>query len=174
MITELTYGHRVYGLEDRFVTLADRAATETVLAGSPGSSVLGLLVDFFPIRKSISRSFCRRSHIFTSSVKHYPIWLPGSGFKVRTNKIRRLVRDMLDIPYNIVREHAVSPSHCVKSDVFDTIFTQVSGRAAPCFTANLLYQYVEGGSTLSQEDEVDIKGAAGVLYAGMARSLIPV
>ena len=44
MIMEITYGHRIESLEDRYVQLAHDATTATVRAGSPGS----MLVDFFP------------------------------------------------------------------------------------------------------------------------------
>ncbi len=50
IIVEIAYGHTVSGLEDEYIEIADRATTETVTAGTPGTSILGLLVDFFPIR----------------------------------------------------------------------------------------------------------------------------
>ena len=49
MLTEIAYGHRVRSIDDEIVTLADQASTETVRAGSPGSNILGVLVEFFPI-----------------------------------------------------------------------------------------------------------------------------
>jgi hypothetical protein len=45
-ILRLTYGHNVKSLDDIHVCTADRAATATVQAGSPGS----MLVDFIPAR----------------------------------------------------------------------------------------------------------------------------
>ena len=42
---EITYGHRIDSLEDKYVKLAHDATEATVLAGSPGS----MLVDFFPV-----------------------------------------------------------------------------------------------------------------------------
>ena len=50
---EITYGVRVTSLDDELVKIAERATVETVLAGSPGS----MLVDFFPVRESLARSF---------------------------------------------------------------------------------------------------------------------
>lgn len=49
-MTEIAYGYRVKSFDDEIVALADKATTETVRAGSPGSDVLAILVDFFPIR----------------------------------------------------------------------------------------------------------------------------
>ncbi|PSR76828.1 hypothetical protein PHLCEN_2v8209 [Hermanssonia centrifuga] len=89
IIVEIAYGHTVSSLEDEYIEIADRATTETVTAGTPGASILGLLVDFFPI------------------LKHYPIWLPGSGFKIRTNEVRRLVNRLFDAPYKMVTERMV-------------------------------------------------------------------
>ena len=50
-ILKLAYGHTVRSIEDIFVRTADRAASRTVEAGSPGS----MIVDLFPIRTSSSR-----------------------------------------------------------------------------------------------------------------------
>ncbi len=35
------------------------------------------------------------------------MWLPGSGFKVKTNEIRKLVELMMNTPYNMVKERLV-------------------------------------------------------------------
>ncbi len=50
---EVTYGHKVVNMDDEFIGYAERAGDVTIEAGSPGSNILGLLVDFFPIRKSL-------------------------------------------------------------------------------------------------------------------------
>ena len=61
IMTEIAYGFKVHSLDDELVTLADKAGTETVRAGSPGSNILGVLVEFFPIRASLFASEpCRR------------------------------------------------------------------------------------------------------------------
>ncbi|PSR70426.1 hypothetical protein PHLCEN_2v13677 [Hermanssonia centrifuga] len=86
LLMEIVYGHKILSLEDEYVELAERAGTESVLVGSPGSGILSLLVDFFPV------------------LKHYPLWLPGSGFKVKTNYIKGLVTRFLNDPYNMVKE----------------------------------------------------------------------
>ncbi len=48
MIMDITYGHCIDSLEDKYVKLAHDATEATVRAGSPGS----MLVDFFPVCKS--------------------------------------------------------------------------------------------------------------------------
>ncbi|KAI0640974.1 cytochrome P450 [Trametes meyenii] len=124
MIMEITYGHRIHSMEDEYVRLARRTTVETVLAGSPGS----MLVDFFPILKNI------------------PTWMPGAGFKRNAFRIRGLVRNLMDLPYNMVKN------------------AMVSGNARPCFTASLL-EGVYRRNGITPEEEEDIKGAAGVIYA---------
>jgi len=126
-LTEITYGHKVTGSDDKIVAFADLATRETARAGSPGAKPLALLIQFFPI------------------LQHYPLWLPGSGFKVKANEIRGYVKNMMDTPYNIVKES----------------FT--TGKVVPCFTSALLEDHLVKNS-LSEADEIDIKGAAGVLY----------
>ncbi len=49
LLMEIVYGHKILSLEDEYVELAERAGTESVLVGSPGSGILSLLVDFFPV-----------------------------------------------------------------------------------------------------------------------------
>ena len=51
LIAEIVFGYRISSLNDEYVLLAENASTQTIMSGSPGSSVLSLLVDFFPIRK---------------------------------------------------------------------------------------------------------------------------
>ncbi|OCH85972.1 cytochrome P450 monooxygenase [Obba rivulosa] len=123
-VLDFAYNHKVTSLDDKLVQLAERATTETVLAGSPGS----MLVDFFPI------------------LRHLPDWLPGAGFKKRAMGVREHVRRMLDTPYEMV-----------KSSI-------VAGTAATSFTASRIEEASRAG-LLTEEEEVDIKGAAGVLYA---------
>ncbi len=111
LLMEIIYGHRVQsGTEDEYVELAERAATKTVLAGSPGSGILSLLVDFFPVCmwSAFAADTDPHTHIHCT-VKHYPLWLPGSGFKVKTNYIKGLVIRFLNVPYNMVKEQMVSP-----------------------------------------------------------------
>ncbi|KAI0776600.1 cytochrome P450 [Trametes elegans] len=80
-IMEIAYGHRVTSIDDRYIMLAERATTETVRQGSPGS----MLVDFFPILKGI------------------PLWAPGSGFKQRAFATRDLIHTALNTPFEMVK-----------------------------------------------------------------------
>ncbi|KAI0087694.1 cytochrome P450, partial [Irpex rosettiformis] len=142
ILTYIAYGHTVTSLSDPLLKLADKATTETVRAGSPGSNPLGALVEFYP------------------GLKNYPMWLPGSGFRVKTEEVRGHVRKMMDVPYEMVKEE------------FKT------GRATPCLTSGLLEDHLStrdhDTSKLSVMEEEDIKGAAGVLYAGAYRCSISV
>ncbi|PCH42868.1 cytochrome P450 [Wolfiporia cocos MD-104 SS10] len=81
-IMQITYGHRVTSLDDKFIHMAVRAAKETVESGGAGS----MLVDFFPF------------------LRHMPTWLPGAGFKKRALEVRPVVRAMLDSPFHMVKE----------------------------------------------------------------------
>jgi hypothetical protein len=47
-------------------------------------------------------------HSFTIfSVKYVPTWFPGANFKRTATRWRRTVRDMLDRPFNMVKERMV-------------------------------------------------------------------
>ncbi|GBE87235.1 Multifunctional cytochrome P450 monooxygenase af510 [Sparassis crispa] len=81
LIMEIAYGHTVRSLDDTYIQIADRATTETVEAGTPGS----MLVDFFPW------------------LRYIPAWMPGGKFKKDAARISVLVRRLLDTPYDMVK-----------------------------------------------------------------------
>ncbi|KAI0655715.1 cytochrome P450 [Cubamyces menziesii] len=92
---------------------------------------------------------------FFPVLKNIPTWMPGAGFKRNAYRVRDLVRALMDAPYNMVKN------------------AMASGNARPCFTTSLLEEmYARNGMTLEEED--DIKGAAGVIYAGSSPSTVTV
>ena len=98
------------------------------------------------------------------TVKYYPTWLPGAGFKTKLLKSRALLQDMLNIQYNNIRKVLVR--HSIVSAYRSLTFSQESGGAQrSSFAANLLEVHIRDGC-LSAEDNRDIKGASGTLYAG--------
>ncbi|KAL4254416.1 cytochrome P450 family protein [Abortiporus biennis] len=123
-IAEITFGHTVTGLNDIYIHLSDKAAGATVEAGSPGS----MLVDFIPI------------------LKYWPTWLPGSSWKTNALSIRKLGKDMTDIPYDMVKQK------------------MAAGTAKPSMVSSLIEEFTQKEGGLTAEDENDIKGAAAVLY----------
>ncbi|EIW56861.1 cytochrome P450 [Trametes versicolor FP-101664 SS1] len=92
---------------------------------------------------------------FFPILKEIPVWAPGAGFKRNAFRVRGLVRALMDMPYNMVKT------------------ALASGNARPCFTASLLEDvYARNGIT--PEEEEDIKGAAGVIYAAGTDTTITV
>ncbi|KAI0744945.1 cytochrome P450 [Earliella scabrosa] len=124
LVFDMAYGHRIASLDDPLVELNERVTEETVLAGSPGS----MLVDFFPI------------------LKHYPLWMPGSGWMKQALFVRHVLRQSLDIPYEMVARGLQA------------------GTARPCVVATLLEAALAEG-TLTPQHEDDIKGVAGAILA---------
>ncbi|TDL28096.1 cytochrome P450 [Rickenella mellea] len=122
----VTYGHRVTTESDEYVRTAERAIELTVEAGSPGTH----LVDFVPW------------------LRFLPTWMPGAAFKRYAFKIRRLVRDMLDIPVNRLKEDMASKT------------------ARPSFASALLNAY-EQQQTVDYSHEEDIKGVTAGIFGGM-------
>ncbi|KAJ8690632.1 hypothetical protein PTI98_012043 [Pleurotus ostreatus] len=85
---------------------------------------------------------------FIPLLKHLPSWMPGGGFKREARKCQALVQAMIDIPFESVRDSVIN------------------GNAPPSFTSSILESYCKSGDfKLPIEDERDIKGAAGTLYA---------
>ncbi|KAF8871725.1 cytochrome P450 [Infundibulicybe gibba] len=77
------YGHDVAPKNDRFVAIAEDAVTKASEALLPGASA----VNTFPI------------------LRYWPSWLPGAGFKRHAKETNQLTREMLNRPFDFVREN---------------------------------------------------------------------
>ncbi|KAI0792429.1 cytochrome P450 monooxygenase [Abortiporus biennis] len=122
VILDITYGHRVMSDDDEQLNLSMRAFNETANNGSPGA----LLVDFFPF------------------LKHYPEWLPGSGFITRAKELRALIHETHIRPLQIVKQK------------------MTEGVAGHSLAAELYERSYRNGTV--EQDEEDIKGVTSQLY----------
>ncbi|KZT03453.1 cytochrome P450 monooxygenase [Laetiporus sulphureus 93-53] len=122
-IVEIAYGHTVKSDDDEYVRMAERALIEVTTHGSPG----GTLLDLLP------------------ALKYWPSRLPGGSMKRRAINASKLVSEMLDAPFAMVKQ------------------AMASGTASPSFASNLL-QEVSSERPLTKQDDEDIKGVTGVLY----------
>ncbi|KAG6829235.1 hypothetical protein H0H92_005237 [Tricholoma furcatifolium] len=94
---------------------------------------------------------------FIPVLRHIPTWAPFSGFKLKALETRAAVEDMMNIPFDMVKKQ------------------MRSGQARPCFTSTLLEMYCDPRKTESNiEDEKDIRGAAGTLYAAAEDTTVAV
>ncbi|KAF9463358.1 cytochrome P450 [Collybia nuda] len=88
---------------------------------------------------------------FIPILKHVPTWAPFSGFKRRALVARAAVDDMMNVPFDMVKRE------------------MRAGTATPSFTSILLEAHCstkdKADSATAIEDEEDIKGAAGTLFA---------
>ncbi|CAA7262652.1 unnamed protein product [Cyclocybe aegerita] len=84
---------------------------------------------------------------FFPAMRHLPTWAPFASFKARALETRKAVEDMMEIPYEQV-----------KADL-------KSGTAVPSYTSTLLDSHRDDDGHISPEDEEDIKGSAGTLFA---------
>ncbi|THU84659.1 cytochrome P450 [Dendrothele bispora CBS 962.96] len=119
IIMKRTYGHHVEDKDDPFVRLADDASRSTSEAAVPGT----FYVDFFP------------------NLKYVPEWMPGARFQRQAQKWRKLSTDMLNVPFNMVKEK------------------MKRGSAEPCFVSSCLEMNSDGPS------EEIIRNVAAVSYA---------
>ncbi|KAF8646264.1 hypothetical protein AX16_007304 [Volvariella volvacea WC 439] len=85
---------------------------------------------------------------FFPFMKHIPTWAPFSTFKRNALLTREAVDKMMSIPFEMVKNE------------------MKAGSAIPSFTSTLLESCrLPGEEYVTPEDEADIKGAAGTLYA---------
>ncbi|KAI0270485.1 cytochrome P450 [Gloeopeniophorella convolvens] len=82
VVMSLTYGYEVKESRDPYVEIAEELLTLASESMLPGA----LLVNDFP------------------ALKHLPDWFPGTGFKQRARHGARLVYEMVNRPFDMVRE----------------------------------------------------------------------
>ncbi|TCD66640.1 hypothetical protein EIP91_001107 [Steccherinum ochraceum] len=123
VLLDVAYAYKVVTDDDPLLQAGEAAMHGTALAGSG----FGLILDFFP------------------TLKHWPMWLPGSGFK-RTAKATGVLVDRLkNVPYNKV------------------VSDMAKGKASSCFLVDLLETHLQRGP-ISDSDVQDIKTAAATVY----------
>lgn len=89
-------------------------------------------------------------------IKHLPTWAPFAGFKRKALEVKKAVDQMMDVPFEIVKEELRA------------------GRAIPSYTSTLLEAHRGPDGQTDPEDEEDIKGSAGTLYAAAAETTLAV
>ncbi|KAG6890233.1 hypothetical protein C0995_010246 [Termitomyces sp. Mi166 len=94
---------------------------------------------------------------FIPALRHIPTWAPFAEFKRKALKTRVAVEEMMNIPFEMVKKQ------------------MRSGQAQPCFTSTLLEMHCDPRKVESNsEDERDIRGAAGTLYAAAEDTTVAV
>lgn len=96
-------------------------------------------------------------------------------FKVNALKTRKAVEAMMNIPFDQVKEDMVRTfKNLCGVKIHKNSFIQKSGKAVPCYISTLLDAHRDHSGFISPEDEEDIKGSAGTLFAGKSHSsLLP-
>ncbi|KAF8968747.1 cytochrome P450 [Flammula alnicola] len=92
---------------------------------------------------------------FFPIMRHIPTWAPFSTFKIKALETRKAVEAMMEIPFEQV-----------KADMR-------SGTAVPSYTSTLLDSHRDPSGSILPEDEEDIRGSAGTLFAGNILHLLP-
>ncbi|KAF8637102.1 hypothetical protein AX17_003006 [Amanita inopinata Kibby_2008] len=89
-------------------------------------------------------------------IKYVPTWAPFAGFKRRALEARKAVETMMNVPFEMVKEDLRA------------------GRALPSYTSSLLEAHRNSEGGIDPEDEEDIKGSAGTLYAAAEDTTVAV
>ncbi|KAG6327363.1 hypothetical protein ID866_11726 [Astraeus odoratus] len=126
IILRITYGYKTIDGDDPLVDLAHVANSQLSLSTAPGV----YYVDFVPL------------------LKYIPSWLPGAGFKRKSNEYAAVIRDLVEIPYNWVKAELAA------------------GAALPSFAVNLLSK-----EDLTEEHEDSVKWASATLYQGKPQAI---
>jgi len=104
IILRISHGYDVKDIDDPFVQLADTATEQFSLATAPGN----FLVDLLPARTYLpSLSHLTITHL-SFSVRHVPDWFPGAIFKKTAKEWSSTLCEMVDRPYNFVKQQMVT------------------------------------------------------------------
>ncbi|THU98740.1 cytochrome P450, partial [Dendrothele bispora CBS 962.96] len=77
-------------------------------------------------------------------MKYLPEWAPMAGFKRNARAVKEAVDAMMNMPFQMVKDQ------------------MKTGTVSPCLTSRLLESF---GESIKLQDEEDIKGVAGTMYA---------
>ncbi|KAH6912002.1 cytochrome P450 [Coprinopsis sp. MPI-PUGE-AT-0042] len=146
----------IYSDRPRFVLLSELYAASTILQITYGHEVVSAEDRFVQLAERAttltieSGSPAATLVDFFPVMKHIPTWAPFSAFKIKATEAKKAVTAMMDIPFGVVKDQVTS------------------GVAVPSYTSTLLESRrnpEDGSIALAPEDEEDIKGSAGTLYA---------
>ncbi|KAL4081062.1 cytochrome P450 [Scleroderma citrinum] len=119
IILRITYGYKTMDGDDPLVDLPLQANSQLALSTSPGA----YYVDVFPF------------------LRYIPSWLPGAGFKRKSKQNAAVLRNLVEVPYQMVKAQLTA------------------GAALPSFTTRLLNK-----PNLTEEYEDSVKWASTTLY----------
>lgn len=110
MSIDIGYGIDVLPEDDPFIVATELANKGLAVAGAPGA----FWVDSFPIRECLSLHsyFCDRATVPNTLdhcvVKYVPSWVPGAGFKNKAKVWKQSTDQMVNGPFDKMKELAVS------------------------------------------------------------------
>jgi len=131
IVMKISYGHDISDKGDVYVTIADKAMQGLGKAGIFGT----FLVDYLPF------------------LKHVPDFMPGAGFKRQARIWKAVTREMIDKPFQMVKER-------IKN-----------GTACPCFAQNELEKWMQSSERDPAYENL-IKNVAGISYAAGADTTV--
>lgn len=99
-------------------------------------------------------------------MRHIPTWLPIASFKRKALEARKAVEAMLQVPYDLVKTDMVSIRFDLSSTSSTYVCFQQAGKAESSYVSTLIEKLTPPEGQLPPEDEWDIQGSAGTLYAG--------
>lgn len=82
---DITYGIEVLPENDPYIQTAEAALEAVHRASTPGA----FLVDMFPLLKFV------------------PAWTPGAGFQRKAEKWKKLLEDVIEMPYAVLKKQMV-------------------------------------------------------------------
>ena len=162
-VLQICYGHSATHLDDPLLKFV-QAALE-----APRNSPY--LVDFFPLRQCLLLQ--TRLCLNYITVKYYPSWLPGGGFKKDAAEAQLLYQRLRYTPFDMVRSQMVrfSASGRYRESPYSCPHIKAAGTASPSFISTLLSQLPPNEDSEHSHQAGLIRDAAAVMYMAAVDSV---
>ena len=91
-------------------------------------------------------------------MRYLPEWFPGATFHRTAAKSRQLVKEMRELPFNVVKERIVGVFHLTALCVINAV--QAEGTAPPSWAKELIE------SATNEEEEKYAEGVTAMAFSG--------
>jgi hypothetical protein len=109
IILRISHGYQVKEHQDPFVDLANRAVEQFSISTATGA----FMVDVIPSCRFIAseQGWCL---IPSLTVAYVPDWFPGAGFKIKAKQWRATLDEMVQKPYQFVKDQMVGSNAMIR------------------------------------------------------------
>ena len=154
----IAYGIDIAPHDDPYVSLAEKA-----LQAVESASTTGWTFDMLPFCRSLMTLVVSSLRKHDSADMHLPWWFPGASFKKEAEQWAPHVDELVNKPYQTVKDALVRPFCLFQSYVLLTARVQANGTAVPSIAASMIGRLCEKSPC---EEVLTSKAVPATIYIG--------